>query len=339
MEEDYFNKFILTSVLIILFVLAGLVLKNLLISLILGVLLAFLFYPIYCKVNKRLNSPTISATILCIFLLTLIVIPVWLLSPMVFSQTFDLYLSAQRVDIGEPIKKVLGSFIDSREVVAEIASKSNSLVSKILSYFVNLVYEFILALPVFFLYFLIVLFAFFYFLRDRETFKKYIVGIFPFPKDVEEKFFFQTGEITTSIIYGQFLIGTIQGLVTGVGFYLFGVKSALVWTIVAMVMGILPIIGPPTVWIPMAIYIWISGSPLGGIGISFFGMLSSAIDTVGKPFFISKNSRIHPIVVFVGMVGGVLHFGFLGFLLGPLILAYLLIVLDLYREKNKSILK
>jgi predicted PurR-regulated permease PerM len=80
--------------------------------------------------------------------------------------------------------------------------------------------------------------------------------------------------------------------------------------------------------------LFVKGLIVPAIGITVFGILSSIIDNFVRPFLVSQRTRMHPAVVLVGMIGGFLMFGFLGFILGPLILAYLLIILEIYRNKH-----
>lgn len=334
MDEKYFNKFITTIILASLFIISYFVVRKILMSLILGIILAFTFHPMYRYLNKKTKSPNFSAMLLCILLLVIIFVPVWFLSPIVFNQTFDLYISAQSLQLDDSLGKVFLYFFDSPQLSSELILKTNVLISKVLNYFVNLASEVLVDLPNLFLQFLIVIFVFFYFLRDKEIFKEYLMGIFPFSKEIEKKFFTQTNEITVSILYGQFLIGSLQGLIVGAGFYLFNVPNPLIWAIAATIAGILPIIGTTIIWLPIALYIGLTSSIFSGIGIAFFGLLSNAAETFGRPLWVSRQASIHPAIVFIGMIGGLFYFGFLGFILGPLVLAYLFIVLDLYRVKN-----
>lgn len=334
MDEEYFNKFVTTIILASLFILSYLVIRKILMSLILGIILAFMFHPIYRYLNRKIKSPNASAILLCAFLLAIILVPVWFLSPIVFNQTFDLYISAQNLQLDDSIGKIFLYFFDSPQLSAEMVLKTNILISKILNYFVNLASNLLVDLPNLFLQFLIVIFVFFYFLRDKEIFKEYVIGIFPFSKEVEKKFFAQTSEITTSILYGQFLIGSLQGIIVAAGFYIFGVPNPLIWTIAATIAGILPIIGTTIIWLPIALYIGLTSSIFSGMGIAFFGLLSNAAEAFGRPLWVSRQASVHPAIVFIGMIGGLFYFGFLGFILGPLVLAYLFIVLDLYRVKN-----
>jgi predicted PurR-regulated permease PerM len=336
MDDKYFNKFITTITLIGLFILAYLVIKEILMALIFGMMLSFIFYPIYKWVNNKTKSPNISALSICIILIILLAVPIWFLTPVLINQTFELYISSQNLDLATPLKNIFPSIFESDQFSLEVISILNSLITKTANSLVNWASALLMDLPTLSLQFLIVLFTFFYFLRDRTGFADYIRGILPYSKDLEKKFFLQTNEITTSILYGQFVIGLIQGVIVGIGLFIFGVPNALILTILACITGVLPIIGTTIIWLPVAVYFIIKGSIFGGVGIVLFGLLSNAIETFARPLWVSKRTSIHPAVVLIGMIGGIFVFGFLGFILGPLVLAYLLIVLDLYRSKNKE---
>ena len=162
----------------------------------------------------------------------------------------------------------------------------------------------------------------------------YIKSLLPFSKDVENKLFQQTEGITYSVLYGQVVIGILQGIIAGLGFFIFGVSNALLLTLFACLAGIFPIIGTTIVWIPVAIYLFVGGNLLAGTGVAIFGAVASVIDNILKPMIVSQRTTMPTSVALIGMVGGLFLFGILGFILGPLILAYLLIILDLYRNKK-----
>lgn len=336
MDDKYLNNFLLTFTILCLFGLAFFVLKDIILALLLGTILGFMFHPVYLFLNKRIKSPTITSLIMCALLLLIITIPLWFLAPTLFNQSFNLYVSSQSVDLTNPLNKIFSYFLHSEKMSSEMTSRIVSLITKSANSFVNFSSEFLTSLPNLFLRFLIVLFAFFYFLRDKEQILNYIQGVLPFSKEVGKKFFVQTSEITTSILYGQFVIGLVQGIIVGIGFLIFGVPNTLLLTILAAIAGILPIIGTTIIWLPVSIYLVVSGSIFGGVGVIFFGLLSNAAETFSKPLWVSKRAKIHPAIILVGMIGGLFAFGFLGFILGPLALAYLFIVLDLYKNKNES---
>jgi predicted PurR-regulated permease PerM len=192
----------------------------------------------------------------------------------------------------------------------------------------------ILNFPTLALQLIVTLFVFFFTLRDGEKLINYVQSLLPFPKSVEKRLFKSTKEITYSVLYGQVVIGILQGLLAGVGFFIFGINNALFLTFLAAIAGILPIIGTALVWVPVAIYLIITGNIGAFIGVSIFGILSSIMENTIKPAFVAKRTNVNPVVILLGMIGGLLFFGILGIILGPLILSYLLIVLEVYRDKR-----
>jgi len=180
----------------------------------------------------------------------------------------------------------------------------------------------------------VVFFTFFFVLKDKEKLIEYVQSLLPFSKEVENKIFKSSKEITSSVIYGQIIIGIIQGISAGIGFFIFQVPNALLLTLFASIAGIIPIIGTGIIWAPVVIYLFLTGNTFGAIGVLIFGIFSSVIDNLLKPLFVSKRTTMHPALIMIGMIGGFFFFGVLGFILGPLIIAYLLIILEIYRNKK-----
>jgi predicted PurR-regulated permease PerM len=156
----------------------------------------------------------------------------------------------------------------------------------------------------------------------------------PFSPETEEKLFKSSKDVTSSVLYGLILVGLVQGVIIGGGFFIFGVPNALLLTFFAILTGILPIIGPALIWIPVVIYLLIAGNTVPAIGVLVFGLICSSIDNLLRPIFVSRRTKLNPVVALIGMIGGLFLFGILGVILGPLILSYLLILLDLYRNKK-----
>jgi predicted PurR-regulated permease PerM len=116
--------------------------------------------------------------------------------------------------------------------------------------------------------------------------------------------------------------------------FIFKVPNALLITILAMVAGMFPIVGTTIVWVPVAIYLLIAGNTVSALGVVMFGLIASVIEALFKPIFISRRAKMNSSLILFGMVGGILLFGLLGIILGPLILAYLFIVIEAYRDKK-----
>jgi len=334
MEEKYFRKIMTAIILGVLLVLSFFLLKPILLAIILGIILAFIFTPVYESINKKLKSKNLSAAIICVVLIILLILPVWFFTPIIIDQSFKMYQASQQVDFVSILQKILPSVFESEKFSSEIGSTVRSFVSGIANKLVNSLGDLILNFATLFLQSLVVFFTFFFVLRDKNELVSYLKSLSPFSKEMENKFFKSSKSITASVIYGQVIIGVLQGILVGIGFFIFGVPNALLLTMLASLAGIFPIIGTGIIWIPVVIYLLIEGSTFTTIGVLIFGIISSSVDNFLRPIIVAKRTDIHTSILMIGMIGGLFLFGVLGFILGPLILSYLLILLELYRNKN-----
>jgi predicted PurR-regulated permease PerM len=334
MENDYTKKITTAIILIILLVLSFFLLKPIIMAIILGIILAFIFTPVYDFVFKYIKRKNITALLMCFLLIGLIVVPLWYVFPVAINQSIKFYMNSQDLDFVTPLKTIFPSIFESEKFSNEIGLALHSFVTKTTSSLMNSLSNVILNFPTLFLKLLVTFFTFFFVLRDKEDIIEYIKSLMPFSKEVEKRLFKSSKDLTISILYGQVLLGMIQGITAGIGFFIFGVPNALLLTIIAAVAGIFPIIGSVIVWVPVAIYLFISGNTVSALGVVMFGLIASVIEALFKPIFISRRAKMNVSLVLFGMVGGILFFGLLGIILGPLILAYLFIVIEAYRDKK-----
>ncbi len=334
METAYFRKVLAIVVIMALLIASFFLLKPILLSIILGLVLAFIFSPLYNLIYKITRSPNLSATIICILLILILVLPVWFFTSTVIEQTFKIYVAVQKTDFTGILKDIFPSIFSSDQFSAEIGGMLQSFITNTLNSLLNSLSKIILNFPTIALHLLVVIFTFYFTLRDKKQLGAYVKSLSPFSKDIEDKLYKYSKDITASVLYGHVIIGTIEGIILGAGFFIFGIPNAIILTIVAVIVGILPILGPMMVWIPVLIYLLINGNTFAAVGILVFGLVSSNIDHFLRPLLLSKMTDIHPGVAIIGMIAGLFLFGVLGLIIGPLILAYLIVILDAYREQN-----
>ncbi len=332
-SEAYFDKIMTAIILIVLIVFSFLLLKPILLSIIFGLLLAFVFMPVYDWIYKKTKSKNLSASIMIILLLLIIFLPIWFLTPILIDQSFKIFQTTLQIDFVTPLKNLFPKFFASEQFSTQISSVVSSFTIKTANSVTNAFTDILLNLPAISMHILVVLFTFFFTLRDRDEVGDYVRSLLPFPKEVEKKLFQYSSEITKSVVYGTILIGMLQGIIAGLGFFIFSVPNALFLTLLAVIAGILPILGTAIIWVPVFIFMLIAGNNLAAWGIFAFGMMSSWIDNILRPIFISKMTKIHSGIVLISMIGGAFFFGILGLVIGPLVIAYLLIILELYRKK------
>ncbi|MBU1136429.1 MAG: AI-2E family transporter [Nanoarchaeota archaeon] len=333
-DEKMFKKLSIVLVIGALAALSLIILWPLVTSILAGLILAYVFKPVYLKFYSMTKKENLSALIVMIIVFFLVLIPMWIFLPIVAKQVFDVYLDLQKVDTINLVKTIFPSFIGTG-VLIEFAASLNNFISSFAGRILTFMSSFILDLPNFLLKISVVFFVFFFAMRDSESLKGYVQSLSPFSSNTEMKFSKRFKDITNAVIFGQIIIGFAQGVVTGIGLFIFGVPNALILTITATLVGILPIIGPWLVWIPVDIYLFAEGRTAAAIGFLIYGLIViSWIDVLIRPMLVSKKTKISSAVVLVGMIGGLIIFGLLGLILGPLILAYLLLFLDAYREKK-----
>ncbi len=334
METGYFRKFLIIIIIVGLLIVTFFLLKPILMSIVLGLILAFIFNPVYNLFYKLTKWPNFSATLVCIVLILIVVLPIWFFTPMVIDQTFKIYLAAQKTDFVSIFKGIFPSLFASQQFSAEIGGIIQSLITNTANSLLNSFSKIILNFPTILLQMLVVLFTFYFALRDKNHLGEYVKTLSPFSKDIESKLLKYSRDITASVLYGFVVIGIAEGLILTIAFFLFGVPNAFVLSIVAIIAGILPIIGPMFVWVPVLIYLLVADNTYAAVGILIFGIVSSNIDHILRPLLTSRMTKIHSGIVFIGMIAGLFLFGVLGLIIGPLILAYLIIILDAYREQN-----
>jgi len=334
LDKDNFKDLLNYILVIGLFILAFIIVKPVIYAIIYGVLLAYILYPLYKFLLRKFKSKNLSAFVICLALFIIIALLFTVLVGSLLNQVVGLYFSFQQYDLETIIQESI-PFVASSQTAEKIAETIESSAAKFLTKFISSLGNFILDLPAIILQILVFFIILFYSLKDGENAYNYVKSLSPLKKEIQEKFFQHFKDITSSVIIGQIVVGIIQGIVAGIGYFIFGVPNALLLTILTIMIGIIPIIGPWFVWIPVDIYLFVIGRTGAGIGLLIFGLfLINWVDTIIRPLIVSRKTQINSAIVLIGMIGGLFVFGLLGLIIGPLILAYILLVLELYRKQQ-----
>ncbi|MBU1989081.1 MAG: AI-2E family transporter [Nanoarchaeota archaeon] len=331
-EKDV-KKISLIVLLALLALLAFLIIRPVLLSTLAGLILAYIFLPVYKYILKLVKSKTVSAAIVSIALLALMVLALWLLLPLISQQVFELFKISQNLDMTGITKSIFPGASDQFANQLDLTAKNTF--STITSSIINSSISLLLNFATISLHLLLVAFVFFFTLRDADQLSSFTSGLLPFTQTQEKKLIKQFKDITQSILYGQVVAGVIQGLLAALALYIFGIPNALLLSIVSLVLSVIPVIGPSFVYIPVTIYMMITGDPLLAIGYLLFNIIIvSSIDSVFRAHFVSKKTNMSQAIILIGMIGGLFLFNVLGLIIGPLILAYFITFLRAYKDKN-----
>lgn len=340
MEEKTFKKVLVIVILIGLFILTFFMLRSIALSICSGFILAYVFTPLFKKLNKKIKSKNLSALIVLAGILILLIVPLIFIIPIAARQMIDSYAYLQGKDLTPVFKSIFPNLFSSPEVSADISAMISSLTSNLAGAFLSVFKDIMFNLPNLFLQGAVILFTFFFILRDHELLIGYINSISPLPKEYHKRLADKFKQVTNSVLYGHVIVGIIQGLVAGIGYLIFGVSGVLLLTFFTILVSMIPTIGAWLIWVPVDIYLFSSGHVNAGIGLLIYGVfIVSWIDNIVRPIIVSKLSKINSGLVLIGMLGGLYAFGIVGIVLGPLILSYLILITEFYKERGfKSII-
>jgi predicted PurR-regulated permease PerM len=184
--------------------------------------------------------------------------------------------------------------------------------------------------------FFMMIIVIFFLLIDQEKFISYILDLSPLPDQQERQLFRKFEEIAKAVLVGNGLCGLLQGFLGGVAFMFLGISSPILWGGVMAILAFLPIFGIGLVLVPTAIVFFLKGSVgMGIFMLIFYVSLSFSVEYILKPWMVGERVKMHTLLVFLSIIGGLGVYGVLGIIYGPLIVTTFLSLAEIYR-KNYS---
>lgn len=308
--------------------------------LILAVTMAIVFKPVYKKILSRTkNQPVIASALTVLIVVVVVIIPLSFISVNIFNEIKQLYGGFQEGAFTTSLSHLsttIQGFLDRYLpwLTFDIASTQKQFAEWIFS---NLTVLFSSVAKIAFYSFIFII-ALYYLFKDGHKFKENVYRLSPL-KDEDDKLLIAKTELTiNSVIRGSLLIAMLQGMIVGLGFYLFGVPQPILWGTVASIAALVPIAGTSLVIIPGVIYLLLtSASIVPTIGLTIWGMTFVHLgDNIIGPKLMGRGIKIHPLFILLSVVGGLNFFGPLGFILGPIVLSFVFTLLDIYSSANIS---
>lgn len=313
--------------LIILFVVAAVLLffvfAPLISILALAAVFAILLHTPYKLLTRRFNGwKNLSATITVIAMLVLVVVPIFFLGWQISQEAQNLYadmsgngaqyLRDVQQAIQNPIRQIVPGFTFNiyTYVGNTLIAISNNLGS--------LAYQ---TLYVVFETFLMLL-ALFFFLRDGRTMLAELVDVSPLGRETTQEVLDRMCQTIGAVIKGTVLNALIRFGLIWVAFALFNIPNAILWSSIGGIVGAIPGLGTPFAFLPAVAYLYLGGNALGALGLALFGIaVVILVDNILTSYFFGKGLQVPPLFVLFSILGGVIFFGPLGFILGPLVLS------------------
>lgn len=178
----------------------------------------------------------------------------------------------------------------------------------------------------------VALFSLFYLLRDADGIVRAVRWLVPLEEEETGRLFDRSRDVIYATVYGNIVVAAVQGLLGGLAFWAAGLPAAVLWGTVMGVLSLLPVVAAPLVWVPAGGYLLAGGRTLEGVLVLAFGALViGTVDNYLRAIIVSERAQLHPLAVFLSVLGGIFLFGAAGLFLGPVLFVVGLSLLEMAR--------
>ena len=313
-----------------------------------AVVLTVVFSPLHSRILARLRGRRAFASfVTCMLILILIVLPMLSIGYLVTQQSIALYQSirdnpdslaqvnARLAELQKRpgIQRMLDfarRWLGIKEV--NVQQYYRDVLSVISGFLLERGPEFIKDVGAMALHFLLIFITMYFLFRDGPRLVEFIRSANPLPKAYESELIRKFQDVSYATLFGSLLSAFANGAAATVLFLSLGLPAPLFWGAIVSLASLVPVVGAGLVWVPWGVFLLITGQTTRAIILLVVGILVvSSLDNVLKPMIIKGRTDMHPLLVFFSVLGGLNAFGFLGLLLGPLIVALFISFLNFYR--------
>ena len=347
MEHSYSERAVFFFFLFLFFVallLAGKLIIPFLGTIVLGFVFTGISIPLYSIFLRKLR-PSFASGATCVILFLVVFVPAIFFMGVISKEAYDLYLMGKDAVLSNQLMQVLKNTHILERVNSILAtmgfhtSLSWDALMKPVSEFGRVVGLYLFQQASFIasnvfqvvFYFCLMLIVVFYLLIDGNSLIEYIYKLSPLPREDNEILFKKFSDMAGAILVGNGLGGLIQGVLGGAVFFMFGLDAPFLWGIIMGFLAFLPVVGIGAVLIPTSMILILKHRIGAGIFmLVFYGVLSLGIEYIFKPKIVGDRVKMHPLVIFFAVLGGLKIYGILGIIYGPLIATLFLTLADIY---------
>ncbi len=312
-----------------------------------AIIICLFFHPVYKRLLELLRGQrALSSFIICFLIVAFIIIPIFLLITSLTAEVFRLYSSgvvslkginidlipsAEKYPIlNKLVIKLLKAF---KLYGSDLQTTIEGLTRSAGEFFLKQGTAIFKNITVLLFKSFLMLVILFYLFTDGEKFLEAFKKLLPIGEKSIENFMELTTEVIHATLYGNILAAAIQA---GLGVFIFWVldlTAPLLWGIILGLGTFVPMIGTAIVWGPASILLFLSGQYLkAAILLTFSLLVISQVDYFLRPYLISGKTEMHNLLLFLGILGGINVFGLLGLILGPIVIALCISILEVYKR-------
>ena len=303
-----------------------------------AIALAVVARPMHRRIVRHLDRPTIAAALSVALVTIVVVVPIAFATQQLAQEAIGIFHALQ-ADGGESSWKALiqkaGALAPLLEWIDQQVSLRGQLEDFSQFALKGLKTAWSISVGIV-LGGLITLFFLFYFFRDGSRLMNAVCSFLPLSPEECGRVLDRIDDTIHAMVFGSLGVALVQGSLGGLMFWWLGLPSPLVWSAVMCVCAVLPVFGAALVWVPAALYLWMTGETANALILTLWGALVvSFIDNVLYPLLVKNQLRLHTVPVFVAIVGGIVVFGAAGLILGPVVLAVTKVLLGVWGDRMR----
>ncbi|MGD1985554.1 MAG: AI-2E family transporter [Desulfobacterales bacterium] len=348
MNKKAINQWVLLLLVLFISALFLSMIRQFLMAIFLAGIFAALSYPLYHRFDRWFGGRRALASFGTIFLIVfVIIIPLGALLGIVTGQAIKVGETVkpwveQQLSEPDAISNTLKSlpFYDHIEPYRNwILTKAGQLVGHISSFLIDRLRAVTVGTVNFLFMLFIMLYTMFFFLMDGDKLINKILYYLPLEDQDERRMLDKFTSVTRATLKGTAVIGILQGTLAGAAFAVVGIDSAVFWGTVMAVLSFIPGIGTALVWGPAVIILAATGHLAKAIGLGLFcAAVVGSIDNLLRPILVGRDTQMHELMILFGTLGGIIMFGVVGIIIGPIIAALFVTIWDIYGVAFQDVL-
>jgi predicted PurR-regulated permease PerM len=304
-------------------------------TLCLAAIVVSISYPLYERVYARLPhwNGTLAALLMLLLIIFTFVLPLIFLGALLIREAFAIGTLFNSDGAGttaflqsfERLEAIVQQYVPnySMDVAGAVQQTAQFVGAHIMSIFASTASSL-------FLIFIASL-ATFYFFRDGRQLIEFLINLSPLDNLKDSRILSQVALAVRGVAMGTVSVALIQGILTAIGLAIFGFDRAVLWGAIAAIGALVPGVGTTIVFVPAVIYLFVTGATLSAVLLLVWAVLAvGLIDNLLGPYVMSRSNNVHPFLILISVLGGIMAFGPFGFIVGPVILAFFLTLLQIY---------
>lgn len=303
-------------------------------ALALSAIIVTICHPLHQLILKRTpkNNKTAAAFLTTVTVLVAIVLPLSLLTSLLVGEVVGFYQDLNSADGGfnesvllleQSLEKLTPGFtFDFQAITSQTAAWFAENLGNIFAGTVSTIFTFLIAII-----------GAFYFFRDGEEMLQLLIKASPLPDNEDRIIIDRTARAVRAVATGTLLLAMIQGTLVAIGFFFVGIERPILWGSLASVGALMPGIGTTIVTGPAVIILFLAGDMVQAVLLLIWAALVvGLVDNFVGPYLISRQSKMHPFIILIAVLGGISAFGPIGFIVGPVIVTLFFILLEIYNQ-------